>query len=68
MLLSDQNRTNPFQNDLSSACVLVNFGKDYVYFGQQLVAKPTSYVPHEPHFLIFNIVSIILFYKVSFDN
>jgi hypothetical protein len=45
----DQNRTNPFLNSLdkgdlvliifgtnvvlSSACVLVNFGKDYVYFG-----------------------------------
>jgi hypothetical protein len=42
----------------------VNFGKDYVYFGQKLVAKPTSYVPHEPHFLLFNIVSIIIFYIV----
>jgi hypothetical protein len=27
----------------------VNFGKDYVYFGQKLVAEPTS---HEPHFLL----------------
>jgi hypothetical protein len=31
---------------LSSALVLVNFGKDYVYFGQKLVAEPTT--SHEP--------------------
>jgi hypothetical protein len=46
-------------HDLSSACVLVNFGKDYVYFGQKLVAEPTS------HFILFNIVSITLFYMYS---
>jgi hypothetical protein len=36
------------------------YSKDYVYFGQKLVAEPTS---HEPHFILFNIVSIKLFYN-----
>jgi hypothetical protein len=43
----------------------VNFGKDYVYFGQKLVAEPTSHDPHEPHFLLYNIVSIILYYSIT---
>jgi hypothetical protein len=46
----------------------VNFGKDYVYFGQKLVAEPTSHEPHEPHFLLFNIVSIILFFTREYTK
>jgi hypothetical protein len=51
-------------HDLSSACVLVNFGKDYVYFGQKLVAEPTSHDPHEPHFLLFKIL-FLLYYIIN---